>query len=398
MKILINTGRFNGGAPLSILEYAKIAKKNGHAVIAIGEYSTSQQKYMESGIKTFNIPYFSIKRIIRNFISIKQLINIINDEKPDIIHATSYGIVPSKFVAMIYKIPIMFSVAGGKAPNHIFENEKLIVYSQENKNDLKRFGINGSKIDVISNRLKIDDADVFDTSIYKETIKDINLLLISRLDEGVIKSVYNIIDITVYLASHFENLTLTIIGNGELHEIITSKADAINKKADKEIIKVMGFVDSPRMYIYNSHLVFGKGRSIIESILNNRISFVIGENNDISICSTESVSNLYEYNFSGRNIGYLTDIDDIIKIIERVLNGNINLEDLYEIREIVDNLYNIKHIEDKILAMYQDCFKNEDYVINSSKIGAVRFIIKYYVKELINKEKWSTFLKKMFNR
>ena len=398
MKILINTGRFNGGAPLSILEYAKIAKKNGHAVIAIGEYSTSQRRYMESGIKTYNVPYFSIKRIIRNFYSLRQFISIIKEEKPDIIHATSYGIIPSKFVAMLFKIPIMFSVAGGKAPNHIFENEKLIVYSQENKNDLIRFGINDDRIDVMSNRLNIDDSEVFDTSIYKESIKDINLLLISRLDEGVIRSVYNIIDITVYLANRFENLTLTIIGNGELHEIITSKAEAINKKAGNEIIKVLGFVETPRLYIYNSHLVFGKGRSIIESILNNRISFVIGENNDISICSMESVLNLYDYNFSGRNIEHRTDIDGIVKIIEKVLYGSINLEDLHEVREVVDKLYNIKYIEDKILSMYQDCSINEEYVIYSSKLGAVKYIVKYYLKELLKKDKWRVFLKKMFNR
>ncbi len=52
MKILYNPGRFNGGAPLSLLEYADIAKDIGHDVFAIGEYATCQDEYIKLGIQT----------------------------------------------------------------------------------------------------------------------------------------------------------------------------------------------------------------------------------------------------------------------------------------------------------------------------------------------------------
>ena len=42
---------------------------------------------------------------------------------------------------------------------------------------------------------------------------------------------------------------------------------------------------SSLMHLKESHIVFGKGRSIIEAILNNRISFVIGEDKKISLCT-----------------------------------------------------------------------------------------------------------------
>ncbi len=140
MKILINTGHFNGGAPLSILEYAKIAQNNGHEVKAVGEYATSQVKYERLGIPTYNVPYFSPKRVFKNVIGLWTYSRIVNKEQPDIIHATSYGIVPSKFMSKLYGIPIMYSIAGGKTTGSIFDDEKLIVYSEENKSDLIKHG------------------------------------------------------------------------------------------------------------------------------------------------------------------------------------------------------------------------------------------------------------------
>ena len=62
MKILINTGLLTAGLRFPFWD-AKIAQNNGHEVKAVGEYATSQVKYERLGIPTYNVPYFSPKRI-----------------------------------------------------------------------------------------------------------------------------------------------------------------------------------------------------------------------------------------------------------------------------------------------------------------------------------------------
>ena len=54
-------------------------------------------------------------------------------------------------MSKLYGIPIMYSIAGGKTTGSIFDDEKLIVYSEENKFDLIKHGYDRDLIEVIPN-------------------------------------------------------------------------------------------------------------------------------------------------------------------------------------------------------------------------------------------------------
>lgn len=394
MKILINLGRFNGGAPLSILEYAKIAKKNGYDVLAIGQYKSVENRYEKANIKTYDVPYFSTSRLIGNLKSLICLARIIKTEKPNLIHATSYGIIPSKFMGLFYGIPVMYSIAGGQITGKThFDEDDLIVYSEENKIDLLNKGYLDKQIRVISNRLSINISDKNNFDSY-DSVDELKLLLISRLDAGVIKSVINIIELTNDFVSLFPQITLDIIGDGDLRENIVEKAKFINEKYNRKVIQVHGFVDKPVEYIEKSHIVFGKGRSIIEAILNNRISFIIGEDNTLSLCTLDTIENLYKYNFSGRNINRRYSSHEIVDIMHTIRGRKIDKEKLLMVSRKVDELYNISHVEDKIIGLYE-----EKVVLNKKshkrhRFGSLVFLIKYYGYELINFNKWKKILAK----
>lgn len=389
MKILINLGRFNGGAPLSILEYGKIAKKNGHDVIAVGEYKSVENKYWDANIKTYNVPFFATHKLLTNFKSLILLSKLIKEERPDLIHATSYGIIPSKYLGLFYGIPVIYSIAGGQITGKThFEGDKLIVYSQENKDDLLSEGYEEDQIQVISNRLSLDNIEDADLCIY-DSPEELKLLLISRLDLGVIKSVSNIIDIVDKFAYEHDKLTLDIIGDGEFKYKITEMANFVNDNHKRCIVKVHGFVDKPIMFIKESHIVFGKGRSIIEAVLNDRISFVIGEDKKISLCTVDTLNNLYKYNFSGRNISNASTIKEVNDIITEVKNCRYDNRKLKEISNRVDKLYNIKYAESKIVKMYENTDLKRTKGTISNRFSALLFLMKYYLYELINVKKWN---------
>ncbi len=384
MKILFNVGRFSGGAPLSILEYAKIAKDEGIEVLAIGEYHNCQEKYKDYGIKTYNVPYFALRRVYRNVNSLWKYYQIIKHEKPNLIHATSYGIIPSKFITKLCGINIMYSIAGGKASARNFDNEELIVYSEENKEDLIKEGYLPERIEVISNRMNIDSKSNNYEMHYNLKPNEIKLLLISRLDHGLIQSILNVIEIASTLSKDYSNLTLDIIGSGKFQDVVEEKAHEINKIATRKIIRVHGYQKDVKKFIDDAHIVFGKGRSIIEAVLRNRISFVVGEDKLIAECTPITVSNLYKYNFSGRNIEKKSSIRDIVDIVETINHANYPIAKLEKTRKLVDELYNIQHAKKQIVELYGDKMNGTDSDNrNGGMLSAICFLLRVYFNGLV---------------
>lgn len=395
MKILINVGCFHGGAPLSILEYAKIAKKYGHEVIAVGEYSKSQDEYSKSNIITYDIPYFTISRVVTNLKGIHCLIKIIKNENPDIIHATSFGIIPSKFISLLYDIPIMYNIAGGKDIMNIFNNEKLIVYSEENKENYRKIDYPENQIEVISNRIVVSKDRGNSYDIYVENKNCINLLMISRLSNELISSIDFILNLTDQIHSKYQNISLKIIGTGPLLEETKKKANTINNKNRRKVIDVLGYKSDVQDYINSSHIVFGKGRSVIEAILNYRIGVVVSEDDTISICTTKTFDNLYKYNFSGRSFNKASTVNDLINIISKIFVNEVDLTEIEKTRKLVDEKYNIKHVEEKIIGIYesiQACGRKEKYKMNYMK--AIKFIFGIYFKSVLSINKWIEYYRK----
>ena len=71
-------------------------------------------------------------------------------------------------------------------------------------------------------------------------------------------------------------------------------------------------------------------------------------------CSVSTVDNLYRYNFSGRNMQCTTSIEELSEIINDIANNRVDLCELEEVRQFVDQRYNIKHVEHKINKTYED--------------------------------------------
>src|SRR5699024_7358785 len=126
-----------GGAPRSLLQYVKIAKKNKIEVVVVGQQTYDPKNYRLFNISLLNLPYFKLNKPLYSFILLNKYLKIIRNEKPNIIHATTtVNCYFHKVVSDLTNIPIIYNIPGGqisKQTAKIMNNKKILVYSEENK-------------------------------------------------------------------------------------------------------------------------------------------------------------------------------------------------------------------------------------------------------------------------
>jgi len=383
MKILYKNSRFSGGSSKSLLEYAKLAQRNGNSVISAGEYQYDSVVYNKEGIKTFNIPYFRHDKPIYNLLLMFKYIDFLKKEKPDLIQVTTtFEIIYQKVISDSMNIPVIYTIAGGTVPKiipYILKKEEVIVFSKENKIDLINYGYKSSLIEVIPNRINYGEYKNSDNfEIYSNNNTCIKLLLISRISKGKFNSIKNIIDITQKLYHDGFEVNLTILGDGKLFDKLEKIVRKINNKYKKNIINLEGYQSEVLDYIKKNHIIFAKGRGALESLFSSRITFIVSEEDSISLCNKENISNLMKYNLSGRNIENETNYKELTILINKIKKSNLDLKNYKRTKEEIIKNYDINKVQNKILNKYKEKIK-ENNNINSGIIVYIKMMMNYLI-------------------
>lgn len=365
MKILFHNSAFTGGAPQSHLQYAKIAKKNKYEVISIGEKSSNNSivdEYHKNGIKTINLERFHIKNIVKNFKILLQYLGYIYKIKPDLIHSiTSHNNCYNYLIHKLTNIPIVYTIPGGKVSPFItsvisktLEDETIIVFSEENRESLLSKENENLDIRVITNRMSFKDTN-YKTPVCSSPNK-VELLIISRLDNDKIQSINYIIDCTLRLIDSNIPVALTIAGGGSLLHQVRDRADKINEKYQESIFNVRGHVSNISSLVQQAHIVFGKGRSVLDGIKENRIGIVVNENNKMYLCKEDNLEELSNYNLTGRNEYQLEEftMNDLKKLCVNVLKNKISFSRLDKIKVKMKKKYDIRYSEEEIIKIYKN--------------------------------------------
>src|SRR5699024_10586025 len=92
-----------------------------------------------------------------------------------------------------------------------------------------------------------------------------------------IKSVIYTIEIIRELNLNNIPIHLNIIGDGLEKAKIEAEADLVNKELNKKVINVHGHSTNVEKKISESHIIFGKARSVLDGCFSNRISIVVNE-------------------------------------------------------------------------------------------------------------------------
>ena len=328
MKCIVRQYVLGGGAPKSVFEYLMILKNRGYQVInlAIPDEDEILKKYQDNFgptlIRNDVQACWDERKYISAYRELRYEFDLIKKEKADLVIAIGEG--SGYFLSYLCKkmnIPCIIIIAGGDITKNSYlakywENKQVICFSEENKDVLLKY-YPKDYIWVISNRIKI--SKVFsDIETHYSDLKEINILIISRIVPDKINSIYHFLE---YLIKNVyrESLHIKIAGRGASADIFTERIK--RDYATQLDIELIGHIDNLEPYYEWAHIVVGKGRSVIEPIMMNRIGCIIGEDGKAVICSESSLDNLYHYNFSGRNIDIQNNIDSVGYTLKSLIDG-----------------------------------------------------------------------------
>ncbi len=355
MKIFFKVMSFSGGAPLSMLEYIKLLKQAGNEIFVSGKYSNCEGRFIEEGIIPFNLPPFDIHQPIRNLKVYWMLTNELKKIEPDfLVFWTGYESIFGKLVSRYFGLPALYVYVGGEMVSYmrqVMRDEHILVFSEENRSELIAQGYNSSRIDVVTNRLSIKPVETKDQChLHLNQGETLKLLLPSRLDSSKIASIQLTIEIAERLYRTFGNLLqLDIAGDGECYNQVKQMASQANLRAGGEFVYVLGYVNNMKPLFLQAHIVFGKGRSVIEPLMMGRLGIVVGEDRKMSLCTNDTILNLAKFNFSGRSITNHLEYKELESIVEALIAGTYdftkNTATSAQVQLMYDIRYAGKHIE-----------------------------------------------------
>lgn len=381
MKLLLKTGGFGGGAPKSLLSYGLVAKANGIETIAVGEKDYSPELYTKNEINVISLKRFKIDQYVSNLIILFRYVDILKKEKPDVIHTVNpWNIYYHTIIEELTGVPIIYTIPGGTLNvvqgnilSILLKEKDVLVFSEENKEQLEAYGLRENKITVIPNRLDISPNL---PEIQEDLSSNETLLLISRFSKDKIKSIYSVIDLVDKLRETIE-VKLTILGDGEFFGEVQQYVKQVNNKHKDKVIDLQGFQPNVQNYIDKSDFIFGKGRSVLDGIFSGKTCFVVNEQNNFFLCTNNNFNDLSKTNLTGRGLQSELDFEKI----KDVINEGISKDEKVRLRELANQSYNIWAKESEILEMYQAKVKQaKDINYSPSKFKLIILYCRTYYK------------------
>lgn len=357
-KIIFRGMNLSGGAPKSAFEYLKVLKQDGCNVTAIAccKEEVVSNLYMTSFDRFISAEYiydcFEKRRFIRLYRLMKKEYRMLKNERADAVFVLGY------FNMFFYGafcnslgIPSIMMIAGGDLTgNEMLLKEALcdgvICFSYENREALEKF-IDKEKISVISNRIELKKT--FDDNPKHYALNEssvINVLLTSRVSSDKYASIINFIKTVNNVACAKRKIKLTVAGGGDA--LSKLRVEAENIKNDFCDIDIKGHVDDLIPEFEKAHIVVGKGRSVIEPMMMNRIGCVIGDDGKIEICSKVNFDRIYCYNFSGRHLECDNPRETLSDLIDSVLNGTYNSAQIREYAQHLKQYYSVEFLPEKL--------------------------------------------------
>jgi hypothetical protein len=363
-----------------------VLQHRNYAVVSIGEFKNEDivNKYLHNNIKVYDIKKVKNTDIIGTIINMHRIYNLVKTHDIKLICPTSLKeMFLCAKLAKILQIEILPIIPGGELKNEFviaqIPDIDIICFSEENKEALIKSGHSIQKVHAIANR--IDSKEDLEWITFYEDLKSdaaIRLLLVSRLDKGKLNSIEYVIELIQLLIEKGCNIELRIAGDGAGLETVKMIAQDINSKFNQSVIHVLGHVVDIEKEILNAHIVFGKGRSVIEPLMKNRIGIVIGEDKRCSVCNTKSFDNLYYYNFSGRNIKYPIDNQGIFDLIKQIRNHKLEYKNYYEFFNKVRGKYHTAYLNDQIQPILDNVQRRVKNISEHPKSNIDSILILFY--------------------
>jgi len=371
-----------GGHIMSSYSLTKEMQHNGIEYILISP--NGQFAYMFKG-KAYKhvISKSLLKRIPFNLMLLPTLIKSANKYKVQLIHAMDFkSLYPCYLASSYLKIPLVFTVAGGRVPYRpIPKSCVVIVFSKELNNGMEiKYPELLKPIQLIKERI---DTQLF-TSAYPKNCHPglpFKLIIAMRMEES--KRPW-----LEYAMKEIENLSkeeidfeFILAGDGPIKDELKRKASDINKLTHKNYFRFLGAVSDPKKMaeIYQtSDVVIGHGRGVLEGMACKKPAVVLGPGKGATLVEGKTVEKICEYNFSGRHIlRYPETIKPLSKILLE-LHNDVTLRDQLSVfsRSYIEKEYDLETGAKKIVNIYAENRQN-------SKCDKTSFAIFWFLKAML---------------
>lgn len=347
----------SGGAPRSSFGYLDYLKKEGHRITVVAcekdknlaeLYKNSFDRFISA---KYVYDYFAEKKFIDLYLLLKKEYEFLKKDRPDLVIILGYfnSFFYSRFCNSL-GIPAVTLIAGGdlSTGTDFLKDctcDHVICFSEENRDVLLKC-VDDERITVISNRIQLktvfDDAE----SHYNLTEDDcIDILFTSRVSGDKYDSIIHFIGLADKVADEERKINLAIAGDGDCFVKLKEYTESINNPY--LTINLKGHVDNLVPEFEKAHIVVGKGRSVIEPIMMNRIGCVMGDDGKIEVCTTDNFENLYHYNFSGRNLNCDNPEAVLKNLIDSMISGTFDTEEMKTAADLTRKHYSSEHLAEK---------------------------------------------------
>ena len=365
MKCIVRLYGLGGGAPRSILQHLKIYAEHDYSQITCLACETDKylkQEYEKNGFHVINrkgpSQLWDEHHFIQLYREYKWELDYLQKENPDLIVATDEmnGAFYSHACACL-GIPLIIYIPGGDITINenviqLWKDCEVVCFSKENEDVINKYKIDKNHIHVITNRIVIREYfdDVYDH--YQKTKESIHILLVSRICEDKMQSIYHFISLLSQCASEDIPIQLRIAGRGEWTEELDLYIEN-NHNQSLEIHRIGHKNDLTEEFRW-AHIVAGKGRSVMEPIIMRRIGCVISDIGNIQFCNRDTFDNLYHYNFAGRNMPPSNPVDKMRKMLSKIWEGDIVDNDITVISELARKHYSAEFLSDKVIHVIEN--------------------------------------------
>ncbi len=359
-----------GGAETHGVELANGLAKQGFNVIIASAGGVYEKELLSHGIKHYNVP-LNNKKVNNVFHSYKILMEIIKQEKIDIIHA--HARIPAFICNSIHKktgVPFMttahgvFSTKWGLKYITKWGNKTIAV-----SDDIKDYLISNYKINKNSIKVSINgiDTERFSNDIdYSDIINKFSItpdlpkiLHVSRLDSDRSDVAHMIIDIAPELLKRGVANQTIIVGDGNDFNRLNEKAEQINKKLGQRAIIMTGARTDINKFTAMCDLFVGVSRAALEAMAASKPVILASVDGYMGVFEEQNLQTAIQNNFTCRGEEKTSEsrlTDDIQKILNekdiKLLNS------LGEFgRKVVENEYSVKKMVKDNIDMYLELLK-----------------------------------------
>nr|WP_288723112.1 hypothetical protein [uncultured Sellimonas sp.] len=365
MRVLLRNILLSGGAPQSILQYIKVLKSKNYNIRVVAQLSEKNLEdqyriYSNELIEEDDIQnVFYKKQIKKLYCQLRNEYKSLEKYKPDLVLAL--GEVNGFFYGAFCEslgIPIIVIFAGGDLTWQSFRFKSLrckeyICFSKENEELLQKCRNEEDKINVISNRIMVKKEfnDIKEHYALKKG-DCVHILITSRLSDGKINSICSFIENLEKVALNVGfGIEVRVAGAGSREKDLQSMLDGINQKNLR--MSLLGHVDDLTEQFEWAHIAVGKGRSVLEPMMMNRVGCVIGDNGKLEIPDDCNLGRLYHYNFAGRNLVCDNPVDLLYDLVQAIYNG-YKTEKILNISEKIRQLYSAEFLPEKFMRVVKN--------------------------------------------